>query len=344
MNDDDRTTVVRADDPAEIVSGLPALFGFTPRESLVVLSLSGERGRSEFQIRNDLAPAEQVTEVGEHLALMLMRNDVSRVLIVGCSSDAELCGLNVRAFCAVLQRAGIELHSALRCDGERWWSYTCHEPCCPASGTPYDPRSSRLLAEAVAQGIAMVPDRSDLALRFAPVSGSRAVVMATATDRALGDIAARLDRTTADRGSGVSRPLVEHGVALVRQRLDRGLRGVPVSDEDAAILSTWCWFVPVRDLAWAQVTRDNAAAHLEVWSQVARKVVPPWEPAVLSLTAFCAWLSGNGALAWSALDRVEQADPDYSMAELIRETLVHALPPDTWIPVPAELVWDTVDD
>lgn len=343
MDADDTTTVLHAGDPAELVSGLPAVFGFTPRESLVVLSLSGEDHCIDVGMRNDLVPVEEASTAGEQLVRMLLHNGVSTVLVVGCSADAALCAANVYAICEALERVGIDLRQALRCDGERWWSYTCAEGCCPAAGAPYDPRNSQLLAEAVGQGIAMVPERADLALRFAPVAGSRSAVMAAATDRALDDIAGHIERITPRRAGGTSRQLVEQGMAMVRGALDRGLGGAPVSDEDAATLSTWCALVPVRDLAWAQVTRANAVAHLEVWSQVARKVVPPWEPAVLSLTAFCAWLSGNGALAWCALDRVELADPDYSMAELIRETLRNGLPPTSWIPVPEQLVWGTVD-
>ncbi len=343
MNDDDATTVIRVDDPAEIVSGLPALFGFTPRESLVVLSLSGERDRIGFGMRNDLVPAGEEIELGEQLVRMLQRNGASAVLVVGCSADPARCALNVYALCAALERAGIALRAALRCDGERWWSYSCQGPCCPPAGTAYDARSSRMQAEAVVRGVAMVPDRADLALRFAPVGGSQAVAMAAATDRACSDIAARLERSSPPRRGGISRQLVEHGATTVRQALERALSGAPVSDEDAAMLSTWCALVPVRDLAWAQVTRANAADYLEVWSQVARKVVPPWEPAVLSLTGFCAWLSGDGALAWCALDRAELADSDYSMAELVRETLRNGLPPDSWIPVPEQLVWDTIE-
>ncbi len=343
MNDDDATTVLRVNDPGEIVSGLPALFGFTPRESLVVLALSGERGRIDSGMRNDLVPPEMAGEQGEQIVQLLLRNGVSTVIVVGCSADAALCALNVYALGGALERAGVALREALRCDGERWWSYTCHQRCCPPAGTAYDPLSSQLLAEAVVRGIAMVPDRADLALRFAPVSGWQAVAMEAATDRAMDDIASRLEATRSGGGGGLSRRLVEHGATVVRQAMDRALCGAPVSDEDAAILSTWCALVPVRDLAWARVTRANAAAHLDVWSQVARKVVPPWEPAVLSLTGFCAWLNGNGALAWCALDRVEQVDPAYSMAELIRETLRHGLAPDCWIPVPEDLIWDAID-
>ena len=51
-----------------------------------------------------------------------------------------------------------------------------------------------------------------------------------------------------------------------------------------------------------------------------------------SLLAFAAWLSGDGALAWCAIDLARQADPDYSLANLLAEALEGAVPPSAWSP------------
>ena len=40
-----------------------------------------------------------------------------------------------------------------------------------------------------------------------------------------------------------------------------------------------------------------------------------------ALLAFAAWLAGDGALAWCAVDRCALADPDYRMAGLVAHTL-----------------------
>lgn len=55
-----------------------------------------------------------------------------------------------------------------------------------------------------------------------------------------------------------------------------------------------------------------------------------------ALLGFCAWLSGNGALGWCAVDRALEADPDQSLARLVGDVLTAAMPPWRWRPVPAE--------
>jgi hypothetical protein len=52
-----------------------------------------------------------------------------------------------------------------------------------------------------------------------------------------------------------------------------------------------------------------------------------------ALLAFAAWLAGDGALAWCALDRCEEAEPGYRMAALLTHALAAALPPSSWRPL-----------
>jgi len=43
-----------------------------------------------------------------------------------------------------------------------------------------------------------------------------------------------------------------------------------------------------------------------------------------------AWLAGQGALAWCAVDRSREADPDYGLAGVLAEALTSAVPPSSW--------------
>ena len=93
----------------------------------------------------------------------------------------------------------------------------------------------------------------------------------------------------------------------------------------------------VRDVAWAEMTRENAARprgavarrRAPLPAGAARRRRPPcW--------AFAAWLAGNGALAWCAVDRAQEAEPGYGLAGLLTQALAGAVPPSAWRPFPRD--------
>jgi hypothetical protein len=88
--------------------------------------------------------------------------------------------------------------------------------------------------------------------------------------------------------------------------------------------------VDVRDAALYAVTRDTAQDHLRVWAALLRGAPDAQVPPVAAVAAFCAWQSGHGALAWCALDRCFEVDPDHRLGRYLAETLVRAVPPGAW--------------
>ncbi len=49
-----------------------------------------------------------------------------------------------------------------------------------------------------------------------------------------------------------------------------------------------------------------------------------------AVLAFAAWLLGDGALAWCAVDRCRDAEPSHSLAGLVAQLLESATSPDHW--------------
>jgi hypothetical protein len=86
----------------------------------------------------------------------------------------------------------------------------------------------------------------------------------------------------------------------------------------------------VRDIAWLLMTRADAELHFELWRQVMTAADDDLLPPAGSLCAFAAWLSGRGAVAATAIDRVAEVAPDYRMLRLIRDALESGLSPDYW--------------
>ncbi|MGI8536812.1 MAG: DUF4192 domain-containing protein [Mycobacteriales bacterium] len=337
-------TVLRARGTDELIAVVPALLGFHPTRSLVAIAVHGDRGRLGLRIRIDLPPVEQADQVVDGVVRHLAGQRPDGVLLVAFAETATEADACVLAALERIEAAGLDVVDAVRCDGSRYWSYVCPDPrCCPPGGTPYDAQGNVLLAEAVFSGLEVLPDRDALARRYDPVAGPVAEQMHAATTRALVEVAAVPPDVDGDRWRR-SAAFLQPGLDRVRQIISSvdQLGHWPLADDEVAVLSVWASVVVVRDVLWSGIERRNATARLELWRHVAQRVVPPFEPAVLSLAGFAAWLSGHGAESRCALDRALSADPTYSMAHLLMSALDGGLPPGVWEGLPVGDVLGTV--
>src|SRR5699024_58280 len=119
----------------------------------------------------------------------------------------------------------------------------------------------------------------------------------------------------------------QHALTL----LDRALwLGEPLDISDIAAVSVWVSIAVVRDEVLRQITRQNAEQHAQVWTHIARHVVPPYEAPVLALAGFSRWLCGDGTQALIALERALSADSTFEFAQTLMEALRSGLHPRVW--------------
>jgi len=354
MADEDDEPVLRVRSVPDLLALVPVTLGFEPTESLVVIAAAGRY--PGFTARVDLPPRGKVANVtgqmAEQMAAAVVSQGCTRVAVVVFSRRREPAETVASTTAELVERAGVELYDVLRTDGRRYWSMMCRdESCCPPEGTPYDPWSTPLRAQAAVAGRAVAPDRAALAARFAAPGGDERAAARAAIRRAEDDAVAELGLrgrrqlrhlTPGEQGSALPRGAVRVDtlldVLLGPDGTDPHLVAQAVTGEHAATLAVWCAMLPVRDLAWSRMSRPDAARHFALWTEVSRRVVPPYEPAVLCLTAFAAWLSGDGASAWCALDRCALADRSYSMAGLVAEILLNCVSPDEYLPLPRDVI------
>lgn len=323
-------TLLKVRDPGDLLAAVPYRLGFHPEHSLVVMALHGPRRRFGFSARVDLPPVAKVPDLARYLVEILRRHDADEVLLVAYATDDAVAGLLVDTLLQWLPRHGIDVLDAYRADGERWFCYTCDDACCPADGTPYDLSGHPLVAELVLAGQVALADRDAVQAQVAPVAGPRRDAMTAAFADAAEQM--RVAREGTEAG-----PDVVGTTTWVRSRVERWLADPrTLGDDELAELAVAVASLPARDTAWMLMTRDTAAGHRRLWQQVLAGVVPPFEPAVACLTAFAAWLEGQGALAWCAAERALAADPTYSWAHLIVEMLEQAVSPEVWQSFPPD--------
>jgi hypothetical protein len=77
----------------------------------------------------------------------------------------------------------------------------------------------------------------------------------------------------------------------------------------------------VRDRAWQQVDADPDRGWLALWSQLARRALPPYRTEPLFLLAWTAWRLGEQATAGAALGCARVQDPGHRASAMLGRML-----------------------
>ncbi|HEY6739185.1 MAG TPA: DUF4192 domain-containing protein [Actinopolymorphaceae bacterium] len=351
---------LRLTSPDDVLARVPFLLGFHPRDSLVLLGFDrpGRHRVLRLTTRFDLPPddlgPERLRAYGEHVAQALARNGVQVVYVIAYTSDRARACRTVAAVGPSLDAQGIEVDDVLSADGSRWWHERCAGDCaCPAEGTPYDLATHPVTAAAIFDGEIALADEEELRRSLEPILGLTRIGMEAATVEVYDEIARRFGVHARPGGSGAPAgvELVDTGgfvAAGLRYVTDiaTGWLASPRRLGDHEVAWTGCYLrhLTVRDEAWALMDRSSAPRFVEFWRDIARRAVPPYHVAPMTLLAFAAWLAGNGALAVRAVDRALDGDHEYGLARLLEELLAAGIPGSEWNPHPRVLPAEPVDD
>ncbi|MEP9365459.1 DUF4192 domain-containing protein [Nocardioides sp. CN2-186] len=305
-----QSTTMTARTPEDVLAVVPVVLGFEPHDSLVMLTFGAD---PPFHARVDLPNSrDEVADLVESLLAPARQHRARQVFLIGYGAGDSLAERCVRAGWHAFERAGIAVIDGLRTDGRRWFAVPGRRGV-PAHGVPYDLAAHPFAAQAVYDGRVVHDSRDDLRAMIAPDPAQ------------VGRVVAAVAELTGDPP-----PILTEG-SWVRELVVRcTTTGTSPDDHQVARLLRGLLEIRVRDAAWSPLRRDCAREHVAFWVDVVRRAPEPLVAAPAALLAFAAWQSGEGALAWCAVDRSTDADPDYSLACLVAQALVDAVPPHSW--------------
>lgn len=288
-------TVLTFRTPEDVLAAVPVLLGFEPSDSVVMLTFGG---RETFHARIDLPPPRGFDEAVDLLLEPALSHGVPQVLLVIYSARERRAGALLAQLVGAFEGAGIHVLRTLRADGKRWFPSR-------GPGVPYDVRGHPFRAQAVLSGQVVTRSREELAARLLPTAGLAAVETALA----------EVPPYDATEVAACAWRALEAG-----RFADPDLAGVLQGIRDAG----------VRDAAWSSMTRAEAPRHVVLWTDAVQRSPASLVGGPAAVLGLAAWLAGNGALAWCAVDRCVEADPDNSLARLVGDLLSRAVPPSSW--------------
>lgn len=309
--------------PGALIAALPAVLGFVPEKSLVLVSvIKGELGSV---MRVDLC--DQLVERVEHLAQVAAGASPEAAIAVIIDSDGvrcPTCNEEYRELCEALaealSRRDIALWAAHVVDqvvcGGRWY---CVDGC-GSGGLIDDPSTSPLALAAVLEGRRLYPRRADLQAVIAVVDPARSAKLADQVRRhaSCREVAYRADALACGR----------RDVEDVMAAATRVAAGQSLDDAELAKLGCALNDVHVRDTLYALAVGESAGAAESLWSLLARTLPEPWRVEALVLLAFTAYARGDGPLAGVSLEAALRCSPNHRMGSMLDRALQSGLRPE----------------
>jgi hypothetical protein len=295
--------------PEDILAFVPVALGFPPECSVAMLTFG--RGQT-FHARVDLPDdPDDVDDVVDALLRPSLRHRVRQVVFVVYDDDTVVADESAWSLHEAFTERGIEVIDVLRVHDGRWFAVLPGRPPEAYAGVAFDSGSHPFTARAVFDGRVTRASREELRATLDPVADEVAAsgaLLATCPAPLTGD---RVRAVVARHGEG---PVPVPTAVLVPLAL--------------ALRDPAC-----RDQAWSGLSRAVARAHVELWSDAVRRLPDDLVAGPAAVLAVAAWLAGEGALAWCAVERCRAVDPGHSLARLVADLLDEACSPELWEPV-----------
>jgi len=301
------TYTIRANGPGDVALAAEHMLGFAPTDSLVVLAIGGG-SRPSMRVDHPRSSVE-IPALAEQ-AGALYRQYPGPVAVLSYTDEATSAVETITAVTAILDGIA-DVQVALWINGDEVADFA-HG--IRASITPK--QRDAMNANAVFHGRAVpAASREARAATLTGDSGPVESLLDAAQDRAT---RAAADPHTHQKEGAWLAETVRHSAATQ----------IRLTDDEVARIVVDVAHGPWRDLILTNLDRADAHAHVALWSDVVRRTPSSHVTAPAAILALAAWLTGDGALAWMALDLA--GDVDHSLVKIVATCLEVPIAPSEW--------------
>ncbi|TYL45871.1 DUF4192 domain-containing protein [Nocardioides sp. BGMRC 2183] len=299
----------------DLVALAPVLLGFWPEQDIVMLTFGGSR---TFHARIDLPPAslqssESLAGITASLLVPAVQHDVQAVVFVCHTEQPDDLTLLWPSLLRATASAGIAVVRALVIDGR--WMRRLDES--GARRVEYDVTAHPFVVQALVEGRLRYPSRAAMVESLEP------------DPEAVDGVEAELARLDAEEREGwdewtssdwEAEEMIAEGIVdeAVARWLDEARRP---NDREVALLLRLLRPGPSPVVAAAGDER-------RFWSALLPRTPEQYVPFVATALADAAWRTGDGAMAWAALDRALGVRPRHRPALALADLLERAVPPE----------------
>lgn len=297
--------------PEDILAFVPITLGFVPETSVAMLTFGD---RPSFHARVDLPDdPDDVDDLVDALLRPSLRHRVRQVIFVVYDDDTTVADESAWSLLETFTERGIEVIDVLRVHDGRWFAVLPGRDPAAYRGVPFDCDAHPFTARAVFDGRVTRASRAELRATLDPVADGVA------------ESSALLAEVPAPLSPAQVRALV--AADLVTEGPDRP---EPWAVEVLVPLALALRDPAARDQAWCGLSRGTAPHWVAAWSDAVRRLPDELVAGPAAVLAVAAWLAGEGALAWCAVERCRAVEPDHSLARLVADLLDEACSPDLW--------------
>ncbi len=307
--------------PGSLIAALPAVLGFVPEKSLVLVSIEdGQLGavmRVDLPdvLAQDLDPLADILVSASPEGVIAVIVDADGAGCLVCNEDYQVLS---RDLAEALHGRAIDLwavHVVDRVqDGGSWH---CADGC-GERGLVDDPEVSPMAVAAVVGGRRLYGSRADLQKVIAAENGADSLVSRI---RQIED-EGRAGRVEDPDGC------TRRGVLVAIRAARRVAAGKRLSDAALADLAHHLTDSAARDALYALAVGRDAGRAEALWTLLSRRLPQPWRLEALVLLAFSAYVRGDGPLAGIALCEALRCDPTHRMAGMLDKALQSGMRPD----------------